>query len=270
MSPAESVQVLEHYGIVLLPIFVVAEQFGIPLPAVPLLLGFGALAASGRGNIPLTLCTLTLVALAVDFAWYELGRRRGARVLSRLCRLSLDPDFCVARAESVFRRFGARTMLVAKFVPGLTTILPPLAGMVGVGRVRFALYELGGVLLWAGMWMGLGYAFSDAVARITARVAALGLDIALVLGVGLAGYILIMYLRRLLSFRRLRNVPLSPEELKRRLDAGEDITIIDVRTALEMAAMPYAIPGSHWIAADEIHEYQSKVLRAGELLVYCS
>ena len=175
MNAAEPLWALDQYAFLILPALLVAEQFGIPLPAVPALLGFGALAAQGRGSIPLMLSTMAAVALIVDFAWYELGRRRGARVLNVLCRLSLEPDSCVRRAGEVFTRYGAYGMLVAKFVPGLTTVLPPLAGVFGVGRVRFAVYELAGVLLWAGTWIGLGYVFSDAVAVIAARVEKLGL-----------------------------------------------------------------------------------------------
>jgi membrane protein DedA with SNARE-associated domain len=151
MNAAEPLWALDQYGFLILPALLVAEQFGIPLPAVPALLGFGALAAQGRGSIPMMLSTMAAVALIVDFAWYELGRRRGPRVLKVLCRLSLEPASCVRRrAGEVFTRYGAYGMLVAKFVPGLTTVLPPLAGVFGVGRVRFAVYELAGVLLWAG------------------------------------------------------------------------------------------------------------------------
>jgi len=270
MSPAESLQLLERYSLVILPALVVAEQFGIPLPAVPALLGFGAMAAHGRGSIPLMLGTLALVALSVDFGWYEVGLRRGGRVLAGLCRLSLEPDSCVRKAQSVFARYGVRTMLVAKFVPGLTTILPPLAGVFAVGRARFALYELGGTLLWSGLWIGVGYIFSDAVALIAARVARLGLELALVVGAVLVGYILVKYLRRRLFFRRLRIARISPEALKRRLDAGEDITIVDVRTPLDVAAAPHAIPGSRWVEADHIDQHEAEFLRARDTVVYCS
>ena len=150
MNPADSLQFLEHYGVLILPVLVVAEQVGVPLPAVPALLGVGALAAHGRINIPLVLAAIAGVALTVDFIWYELGRRRGAVVLAKLCRLSLEPDSCLRRAQGMFVRHGARGMLVAKFIPGLTTVMPPLAGVFAVGRVRFALYDLAGVLLWAG------------------------------------------------------------------------------------------------------------------------
>src|SRR5262245_17679881 len=120
---------LAQYGVVILPALVVAEQVGVPLPAVPALLAVGALAASGRVSIPLVLTTIALVALTVDLGWYELGRRRGVSVLARLCRLSLEPDSCVRRTENVFARYGIRAMLIAKFVPGLTTVMPPLAGI---------------------------------------------------------------------------------------------------------------------------------------------
>ena len=231
MTP-ETLRALDQYAFVILPALLVAEQFGIPLPAVPALLGFGALAAQGRGNIPLMLSTMAAVALIVDFAWYELGRRRGAQVLRVLGRLSLEPDLCVQRAEEVFGRYGARGMLVAKFVPGLTMILPPLAGLFAVGRVRFAVYEIVGVLLWAGTWIGVGYAFSDAVAVIAARIAKLGLWLVVVAAL-FGAYIVGKYLHRRLYLRRLRMATISREVLKGRLDAREDVTIVDLRTPLE-------------------------------------
>ncbi len=216
MSPAGTLQVLDRYSLVVLPALVVAEQFGIPLPAVPALLGFGALVAHGRGRIPVMLGTLAIVALTVDFAWYEFGRRRGARVLTGL------------------------------------------------------LYDLAGVLLWAGLWIGVGYSFSDAVAVIAVRVAAVGLRLGSVLGALLGGYILIKYLRRRLYLRRLRTASISAEGLKVRLDAGENITIVDLRTALEVAAVPHAIPGSLWVEADHIDRHEAEILRDRDLILYCS
>jgi membrane protein DedA with SNARE-associated domain/rhodanese-related sulfurtransferase len=270
MSPADSLQLLEHYGVVILPALTVAEQIGVPLPAVPALLAVGALAAQGRISIPLVLGAISVAALAIDFAWYELGRRRGARVLARLCRLSLEPDSCVRRAESIFARNGARSMLIAKFVPGLTTVLPPLAGIFAVSRVRFALYDLAGVLLWGGTWLALGYFFSDAIVLIAARATALGRMLGLVIVIALAGYILVKYGRRHLFLRTLRAASVSPEALKRRLDAGEDVTILDLRTPLEITATPYAIPGSRWLAADAIDEHEAEFLRSRDVVLYCA
>src|SRR5262245_66335342 len=148
MDTAYGLQILERYSLVILPVLVVAEQFGIPLPAVPALLGVGALAATGRVSVLLVLSVIAAVALCVDFAWYEVGRRRGAPVLAKLCRLSLEPDSCVRRTQDIFIRYGVRGMLFAKFLPGLTTVMPPLAGVFAVGRLRFIVYEILGVLLW--------------------------------------------------------------------------------------------------------------------------
>jgi len=268
MNAADSLPFLEHYGVVILPALAVAEQIGVPLPAVPALLAVGALAAHGRISIPLVLGAISLAALATDFAWYELGRRRGARVLARLCRLSLEPDSCLRRAENIFGRHGARSMLVAKFVPGLTTVLPPLAGVFAVPRMRFALYDLAGVLLWAGTWLALGYFFSDAIVLITARATALGRMLGLVIVTALAGYILVKYGRRHLFLRKLRTATVSPAALKRRLDAGENVTIIDLRTPLEVTATPYAIPESRWLAGDAIGEHEAQFLRTREVVLY--
>jgi membrane protein DedA with SNARE-associated domain/rhodanese-related sulfurtransferase len=269
MSPA-GLHFLEQYGVVILPALAVAEQIGVPLPAVPALLAVGALAAHGRISIPLVLGAISVAALATDFAWYELGRRRGARVLVRLCQLSLEPDSCLRRAQSIFARHGARSMLVAKFVPGLTTVMPPLAGVFAIARGRFALYDLAGVLLWAGTWLALGYFFSDAIVLIAARATALGRMFGLVIATALAGYILVKYGRRHLFLRKLRTARVSPEALKRRLDAREDVTIIDLRTPLEVTATPYAIPGSRWLAADAIDEHEDEFLRSRDVVLYCA
>jgi len=270
MNPADSLQFLEQYGVLILPALVVAEQVGIPLPAVPALLGVGALAAHGRISIPLVLAAISVVALATDFVWYELGRRRGAVVLATLCRLSLEPDSCLRRAEGTFVRHGARGILIAKFVPGLTTIMPPLAGVFAVGRVRFALYDLAGVLLWAGTWLTLGNVFADTITLLTARATALGRMLGVVVVAALAAYVLLKLTRRRLFLRKLRMARISPEALKLRLDAGEDVTIIDLRTPLAVTATPYAIPGSRWLAAEAIDAAEAALLGAREVVLYCA
>lgn len=234
MTP-ETLQTLDQYAFVILPALLVAEQFGIPLPAAPALLGFGALVAHGRGDLLLMLGTLAAVALIVDFAWYELGRRRGAQVLRVLDRLSREPA-CVRRAQEAFGRYGVLGMLVAKFVPGLTMVLPPLAGVFAVGRVRFAVYEIAGVLLWAGTWIGVGYAFSDAVAVISARVEQLGLWLVVVVAALLGAYIVGKYLGRRLYLRRLRIATTSPEALRGRLDAGAGVACGKANETVAVAA----------------------------------
>ena len=199
MTVADSQQFLEHYGVVVLPALAVAEQVGIPIPAVPALLAVGVLAAQSRISIPIVLGAICVAALTADFVWYELGRRRGATVLKKLCRLSVEPGSCLRRAKAFFSRYGVRSMLAAKFVPGLTTIVPPLAGVFAVARVRFLVYDLAGVLLWAGTWLALGYFCSSAILSVVARATAFGHTVGLGIVAAAGGYLVVKYRRRLLQ-----------------------------------------------------------------------
>jgi membrane protein DedA with SNARE-associated domain len=189
-------ELLEHYYMIIVPALMVAEQFGLPMPAVPALMGVGALAARGRVNVVLLLGVLATVSLTVDVVWYELGRRRGAGILARLFRLCWKPDSCARLTGKVFSRHGVGVLLVAKFVPGLTTVTPPLVGIFGVSRARFVGYDLAGVILWAGTWLGLGYLFDDTISLLVARVAALGRLLAVAVALALVGYAAFWALRR--------------------------------------------------------------------------
>jgi membrane protein DedA with SNARE-associated domain len=270
LSLSDSVQLLERYGAVILPALVVAEQIGIPLPAVPALLVVGALAAQGRISLWLVIGAIAAVSLVVDLVWHELGRRRGARVLSGLCRLALEPDLCVRRTENLFIRHGVRALLVSKFLPGLTTVMPPLAGVFGVPRLRFAVYDLAGVVLWTDLWLGIGYVFSTAIEEVAERVRAAGRTTGFVVAGALVGYLLLKYVRRWLFIRRLRIARISAEDLKRKLDTGESVAVLDLRTALDVTAVQYAIPGSRWIPAEALDEHLSEIPRDRELVLYCS
>ena len=132
------------------------------------------------------------------------------------------------------------------------------------------LYDLAGIVLWAGLWAGVGYAFSDALEDVVRRVSALGHAAGLTVVGALVGYVLLKFLRRWLFLRRLRIARISTEDLKQKLDAGEDVAILDLRTALDVAATPYAIPGSRWISAEALDEHLAEIPRDRELILYCS
>src|SRR5262245_8036644 len=170
----QAIEFLTRYGYVVVFGWVLGEQLGLPVPAVPILLTAGALAGLARLDLGAVLGLAVLASLISDGAWYVLGRVHGGRVLGWLCRVSLEPDSCVRRTEDAFGRHGARVLLIAKFVPGLNTVAPPLAGIVGMGVWRFLVFSAGGGLLWAGSFVGLGYAFSDQLERVAADVARLG------------------------------------------------------------------------------------------------
>ena len=136
------------------------------MPSVPLLLAAGALAGLGRLNIAVALLLCLLSAITPDTIWYELGRTKGIKVLQTLCRISLELDSCVRRAEEMFEKQGARSLLFAKFLPGPNTVATPMAGVVRMNFRRFLLFDARGVQLWAGTFLATGYIFSGQIEDI--------------------------------------------------------------------------------------------------------
>ncbi len=266
-----AIHVLIAYGYIVLFVCVLAEQVGLPIPAVPVLLGVGVLAGSGRMSVWIALGVAVAASLPADLVWYELGRRRGRRVLGFLCRVSLEPDSCVRRTENLFMRQGRRTLLIAKFLPGLSTVAPPLAGIVGIPQAQFLFLDTLGAVIWSGAWVALGFLFTDAIDLVAAEAARLGNWVLVVMGAALSGYIFVKYVQRQRFLRSLRVARITPEELKRRLDAGDDsLAVIDTRSSLDVSTAPYMIRGARWIAAEEIDRRRQEIPADRELVLYCS
>src|ERR1022692_1177077 len=149
----EATLFLIRYGPLLVFTVVFLDQMGVPLPAVPWLLAAGALSATGQFSLLLWLGITVLACLIADLIWFYLGRHRGHRVLGLLCRISLEPDSCVRRTQNMYARYGLRGVVVAKFLPGLSTVVPPLAGMAGVSAGRFLSVDAVGSLLYGGCFI---------------------------------------------------------------------------------------------------------------------
>src|SRR5262250_2131171 len=180
---------LIHHGHGVLLAWVFVEQVGVPIPAMPLLLAAGALAGAGRMNYFAALFFAVLGALASDSLWFQLGRHKGIKILQLLCRISLEPDSCVRRTEGIFSRQGARSLLVAKFLPGLGLVTPPLAGVFRMRFRRFLLFDAIGSVLWAGVFLAVGYAFAGQIEQVAAQLASLGGWLLVLLAAALAAYI---------------------------------------------------------------------------------
>jgi hypothetical protein len=195
---------------------------------------------------------------------------RGGRVLGLLCRISLEPDSCVRRTENAFLRYGVRFLLFAKFVPGLGTLGPPLAGAAGVDALRFSLYSAGGAFLWSGTWMALGYGAGEAVERVVARAGRLGVAVATGLTVLIVGYVVGKFVRRQRFLRGQRIARISPEELGRQLATGDKPLIVDLRTAVDVRLTPYGLPGAVRLAVEELEEGRVELPRNRDVVVYCS
>ncbi|HEX9155811.1 MAG TPA: DedA family protein, partial [Nitrospira sp.] len=145
---------------------VFVEQIGLPIPAMPLLIAAGVLVGSGKMSVATALLIPVVASLPPDMAWYYLGRIKGGKVLGFLCRMSLEPDSCVRSTENLFHQHGPRALLVAKFIPGFSTVAPPLAGIVGMGAASFLFYDAVGALIWAGMSAGVGALFSNQLEQL--------------------------------------------------------------------------------------------------------
>jgi membrane protein DedA with SNARE-associated domain len=266
----ETLDFVVKHGYSVLFFWVLAEQFGLPLPAAPLLMAAGALAGMGRMSLALALLLAVAAAVIADAAWYELGRRRGGRVLNFLCRMSLEPDSCVRRTEERFAQHGARSLVLAKFLPGFSTVAPPLAGIFGMRFSRFLFFDAAGSLLWAGSFMSLGWIFNEQLERVAVAAESLGGWLLAILLGALAAYVGWKFLQRQLFLRQLRIARIRPEELKQKLDAGESIYIVDLRHSMDFAATPETIPGAVAIPPDALAEMHGAIPRDREIVLYCT
>jgi membrane protein DedA with SNARE-associated domain len=269
-SISEGIDFIVRHSELVIFLYVLVDQLGAPVPVTPALLGAGALAAAGKINPGVALALIVAACLLADLVWYTLGRRLGSRVLRLLCTITLEPDSCVRRTEDIFIRYGVRSLLVTKFIPGLSAVAPPLAGMVGVGVARFVTYSVLGAVLWGGTWAGLGYLAGDAVKRLPYPEPRLVTVAAAALAVGVVGYVVTKWLKRRRFLRKLWIARITPEELKRDLEAGTPTLVIDLRSELDVGAEPYLIPGALRIAAEELERRHAEIPRDREVVVYCS
>lgn len=265
-----TLEFLLRHGYTLLLAWVFAEQAGVPVPSLPLLLAAGALSGSHQFNLATCLLIVTFAAVAADSLWYGLGRRKGISILQFLCKISIEPDSCVRRTEGLFAKQGARSLLFAKFLPGLSTVAPPLAGIFHLRPRRFILFDVAGSFLWAATFLGLGYAFSGEIEHIAAWAASLGGGLVAILIGALAGYLAYKFISRRRFMRELRIARITVDELKEKLDAGENVVVVDLRHSVEFEADPETIPGAFHVDAQQLEEKNDLLPRDREVVLYCT
>jgi membrane protein DedA with SNARE-associated domain len=266
----ETLRFLADHGYLVLFVFVLLEQTGVPLPAIPALLGVGALVGMGQMVASVAVVVATAASILADLLWYRIGRSRGGRVLHLLCRISLEPDSCVRVTQNSFERWGARSLLIAKFVPGLNTIAPPMAGINGMPLSRFLLFDGLGALLYIGTFILLGWIWSDQLEAVAESIATLGSRVPLVIGAALAAWVLAKFVRRRLFLRQLRIARITPEELKERMDQGDLVVVVDLRHASDFDATRVSIPGAIRIAVEDIDSGHERIPRDREIILFCT
>ena len=263
-------KVLDGHGPLVLFAIVLAEQLGLPLPAVPVLLAMGAMAGAGRFSFALALAISVAASVIADYAWFRLGQWKGARVLSLLCRISLEPDSCVRNAENRLTMGGGQALLVAKFIPGFSTAAPPVAGLIRMRVSRFLLWDGLGAVLWSAAYLGLGWLFSDQLERVMQAVSDVGGRAFFLAAAALAAYVAWKMGQRRRFLREIALDRITPEELNARLAGGEDIVVVDLRHRVEFEADSTTLPRALRIAPDAVEAQFASIPAGREVILFCT
>jgi len=266
----KTIEFLVHHGSAVLFAAVFVEQIGVPLPAALWLFAAGALIGAGKMNWFIALGSAAVGSLLADLIWFCLGRNYGNRILGLLCRISLEPDTCVQRTQGMFTRHGAKALIVAKFIPGLSTLAPPLAGSSGSSTFRFVVFDGAGSVLYVGSLILVGVLFSRQLEQIIAALAGLGNGALIVVAGLIALYLGYKYLQRHRLLRDLRMARITVDELHQKVEAGESLMILDLRSDSELDQDPSLILGALHMSADEIEHSQGEIPRDRDIILYCS
>ena len=261
---------LTHITYPILFVAVLARQLCLPVPALLFLLSSGALAGAGKLNFVGVLLVAVLGCVLADLAWFEADRLRGKRVLRLLCALTADPSYCIRRGREVFAKKGLRLLLIAKFVPGLDGICPPLAGMLGASRAAFLVHDAGGASLWAGAYIGCGFLFARQLEKVARNISAVATAVILIFGIPLMFFFVLKIAQLVLMIRMLRPLQIHPTVLKARLDSGEKFGVVDLLRFEEDPEGVAAIPGAVRLDPLELRRKKRIVVPDDvNLVVYC-
>jgi len=261
---------LSHYGLTVVAVNVLLNQIGLPVPVVPTLVVAGAIAANGQLPFGPLYVVAVGACVVADCGWYLIGRKYGIRVLKTLCRISLEPDSCVSETQSRFDRWGVNSLVIAKFVPGLATIAPPLAGAMRIGWLRFVSLSTLAALLWVGAGLMAGILFRTQIERLLMhldRIGSIALGAALML---LAAYVGYKWWERTRFYKILRMARISVAELADLIQSGAAPLIIDVRSATARALEPHWIPGALHISLPDVGLHLADLPRNRDIILYCT
>jgi membrane protein DedA with SNARE-associated domain/rhodanese-related sulfurtransferase len=261
---------LVHITYPILFLAVLARQLCLPIPAMLFLLSAGALAGSGKLSYTGIILAAVLGCVLADLVWFEAGRLRGKRVLRLLCALAPDPSRCIRNSKATFAKKGVRALVIAKFIPGLDGICPPLAGMTGASHVDFILYDAVGSTLWATAYVTCGFFFATELDKVIRYTSVFANVLILVLGAPLLLLFTwkLIYLVRMI--RLILPLQITPEELKTRLDSGEAIGIVDLLRFEDDPQGVAVIPGA--VRLDPLQIRRKKQITMPDnldLVLYC-
>jgi membrane protein DedA with SNARE-associated domain len=262
-------ELLQKYGYSLVFINIFLEQLGFPIPAAPILILAGAFCAGGMLSFHLVLFLAVLGCFFGDVVWYAIGRSKARGVLKTLCRLSLNPDSCVRKTESSFLRYGMNSLIFAKFVPGLNTIAPPMAGMVQSKFFAFFWRDVLGSVIYSVALILPGFLFERRIFEITAVLEEVGRSLLWLIIAAIGLYVLFKFLRLKYLQRLLYKERITPQELYQRIQEGEDFTLLDLRSKIQDSQMQ-KLPGAIQMLPDEIDKHIAQLSRDRWIVMYCT
>jgi membrane protein DedA with SNARE-associated domain len=236
------------------------ETLGLPLPAFPFFVLAGCLIVQDSLSWPQTLA-------AADSLWFWLGRRLGRRVLNLLCKLSLNPDACVGRSEKLFRNRSAAAILTAKLVPGLNTLVPALAGILGMKFWRYGILDAAGSLIWAGAGLGLGLVFGTEVLN---HLASVQHTLVLLLAAMFGLYVLFRIGYRHYLVKGYPVPRIEADELRRKLASGDAVVLVDLRNESVYSDSREVLPGARRIPPAAFEAQVGSLPRGQEIVFYCT
>jgi membrane protein DedA with SNARE-associated domain/rhodanese-related sulfurtransferase len=261
---------VSQYGLLIVFANVFLEQIGLPIPALPTLVVAGAFAIGGKLSIVAVFAVAVAACLAADVIWYVAGRYYGNRVMRMLCMISLTPDSCVSQTQEQFERWGLNALLIAKFVPGISLLAPPLAGAARIGWLPFLAFNTGGAALWVAAGMGGGMLLGPQIESLFDYVARYGTDALIAVTVFVVGYVGYKWWERHRFYAKLRMARISVDELYRRLDTGEPPVIVDVRSHVARTMEPRHIPGALHLPLQGFESHVAELPRDREIILYCN
>lgn len=263
------VELLEMYGVLIVFGVVLLAQGGLPVPAFPILVLSGASAVSGSVSWQACIGTAVLACLIGDYLWFSAGRFYGGRVLGLLCKISLSPDVCVSQTEEQFARFGAKSLLVAKFIPGFSIVASPISGALGVSATRFLSYSIAGSLLWSASGLALGAYFSHSVAGLLTVMNKMGSTALFALLVLLIAFVLYKFVERVRFRTGMEMERISMAEFAHLVEVGQDPLVIDARS-LTAQKLGKAIPGAVNLNAHDAPSLMAGLDKERHLIIYCN
>lgn len=258
---------LSRYGVPLVGFNVFLQQMGLPIPAVPTMMVAGALAVDGRIFGPGVFAISVAASVLADAIWFWAGRRYGYPVLRFLCRVSLSPDTCVRQTEGIFERWGFYSVVVSKFVPGFSTVAPPVAGALRMPFRQFLLAVVASAVLWVGAAMGIGLAFSAQIEIVLAWIAANAQIAALVVIGLLALYVSWKGVQRWRIARHVEGAQIDVDELHHELSGTLKPLVVDLGSRLAHQSRPH-LPGALLLDLADVATYEFP--RDRGVVFYCA